>query len=168
MTNGSRKRSTTDTIAHEVDKLLKQIPGGDPKPVAELDSESLWRKPRAEGRAPAVAASTATSDDFDEPSERALQVVAWLRATLAAVVAAAMSQWPYAHECGLSLNIYAGVVATIMIAGGWASIWAWRVRSAGAHLLSLGVVFWGIVLAAEVILPRIGYAREVAAWACGG
>jgi hypothetical protein len=167
MAHEVRKRSTTDTIAHEVDRLLKQLPGADPKLQGDLDSESLWRSPKSGGPARATAAPTAANEP-PPPSERALQVVAWGRALLAAAVAAAMTQWPYAHACGWALYTYGGVIATIMIAGGWASIWGWRVRSPGAHLLSLGVVFWGIVLAAEQILPRIGYAREIASWSCGG
>jgi hypothetical protein len=81
-------------------------------------------------------------------------------------VGAAVSQWPYARECGWMLYLYLGVIAAVLVAGGWGTVWAWRVRVAGAHVLSLMVVFWGIVLAAEVILPRVGYAAERAAWQC--
>ncbi|NIM48480.1 MAG: hypothetical protein GTN62_02200 [Gemmatimonadales bacterium] len=35
-----------------------------------------------------------------------------------------------------------------------------------AQIVSLIVVYWGIVLAAEQILPRIGYAKAEASWRC--
>jgi hypothetical protein len=39
-------------------------------------------------------------------------------------------------------------------------------RSGVPHVLSLMLVFWGIVLTAEQLLPRIGYAAESATWRC--
>jgi hypothetical protein len=39
-------------------------------------------------------------------------------------------------------------------------------RGGAPHVLSLILVFWGIVLAAEQVLPRIGYAAERATWRC--
>jgi hypothetical protein len=35
-----------------------------------------------------------------------------------------------------------------------------------AHILALVILFWGIVLAAEQVLARIGYAAERASWRC--
>ena len=37
-----------------------------------------------------------------------------------------------------------------------------------AHSVSLVLVFWGIVLASEQILPRVGYARTEETWLCTG
>ena len=91
---------------------------------------------------------------------------AWIVTALAAAVGAAFSQWPYAYACGWSLYTYLGVVGVILVSGAWAAMWAWRARSASAHVVALGVMFWGTVLAAEQILPRIGYAAERAAWSC--
>jgi hypothetical protein len=34
-------------------------------------------------------------------------------------------------------------------------------------MLSFILLFWGIVLAAEQLLPRIGYAAVTAGWRCG-
>ena len=36
------------------------------------------------------------------------------------------------------------------------------------NVISVVVFFWGVVLAAEQILPRIGYAALPAIWSCGG
>jgi hypothetical protein len=35
-----------------------------------------------------------------------------------------------------------------------------------AHLLSQLLVIWGLVLAAAVVLPRVGYAKDAATWLC--
>jgi hypothetical protein len=77
-----------------------------------------------------------------------------------------MTQWPYAHGCGLGLYLYLGAVLAVTVAGGWASVWSWKHRMAVGHVLSLGVVLWGLVLAAAQILPRIGYAATAASWRC--
>lgn len=96
------------------------------------------------------------------------EALVWMRALLAAGLGVAVLQWPYAHDCGPMLYLYCFVVAAVLVSGGWASVWAWRLRIASAHVLSLIAVFWGIVLAAEQVLPRIGYAAVDAAWRCVG
>ena len=46
--------------------------------------------------------------------------------------------------------------------GAWEAAWiafvSWRLRRGVAHVLGLILFFWGTVLAAEQLLPRIGYA----------
>ena len=90
----------------------------------------------------------------------------WLRTIAATALGAAVLYWPYAHGCGWRLDTYLGVVAAVLVSGGWASFEAWRLRAATAHVVSLVVMFWGVVLAAEQVLPRIGYAATAAAWSC--
>ncbi|MFN0097876.1 MAG: hypothetical protein ACKVS7_04310 [Gemmatimonadaceae bacterium] len=92
----------------------------------------------------------------------------WMRTTAAVGLGTAVLYWPYANDCGMLLHLYMGVVAAVLISGGWASITAWRSRVAPAHVMALVVFFWGIVLAAEQVLPRIGYAALRATWMCGG
>ena len=58
------------------------------------------------------------------------------------------------------------LVLAVLLTGCWASWNAWRFRVASAHVTALIVVFWGIVLAAEQLLPRIGYAAVDAVWSC--
>jgi hypothetical protein len=77
-----------------------------------------------------------------------------------------MTQWPYGHACGVGLWLYLGAVGTVGLAGVWGLVSSWRYRMPVAHVLSLLVLIWGGVLAAAVVLPRIGYARETAAWLC--
>lgn len=88
------------------------------------------------------------------------------RVALGAVLGVLITQWPYSSACGFPLYAYLGAVAMVMLAGAWGSLASWKLRMGAAHVMSLIVVFWGIVLAAEQILPRIGYAGERAAWSC--
>ena len=64
-------------------------------------------------------------------------------------------------------SIQPGVPA--IISGGWSAVWSWRHRAGRAHVLSLLLVLWGIVLAAMTILPRTGYTGPnlpAATWNC--
>jgi hypothetical protein len=156
-------RSTDNDLAREIDKLLKQLPGADPHLRGDVEPSSGPSAARPVGASPPGVTSPPRRP---EPSLLAQRLSVWLRAILAAGLAGAITQWPYAHDCGRWLYLYLGAIATVMIGGAWAGVWAWRLRSAAAHVLSLIVVFWGIVLAAEQVLPRIGYAAEAATWRC--
>jgi len=57
-------------------------------------------------------------------------------------------------------------VAALLLTAGWTAVAAWRFREAAAHIGALIVGFWGVVLAAEQVLPRVGYAAEGRTWAC--
>ena len=91
----------------------------------------------------------------------------WGRVFGAVVLATAVMSWPYSHACGWRLDIYLAVVSAVLLSGAWASWAAWRAQSAAAHVIGLVVFYWGIVLAAEQVLPRIGYAAAEAVWRCG-
>ena len=80
---------------------------------------------------------------------------------------AALTQWPYRSACGWSLYAYLGAVAVVLLTAGWAAVAAWRFRNPLAHALAIVAGFWGVVLAAEQILPRVGYAAETRTWRCG-
>lgn len=94
------------------------------------------------------------------------RVALWARVSLGLVLGAAITQWPYRSACGWALSAYLGAVLAVALAGGWTAFASWKARSAPAHVLSLIVVFWGFVLAAEQSLPRVGYAAEQATWSC--
>ncbi|MEZ4456781.1 MAG: hypothetical protein R2882_09565 [Gemmatimonadales bacterium] len=85
---------------------------------------------------------------------------------LGVVLAAAMTQWPYFHACGTALFVYLGAVGVVGLSGVWGMVTSWRQRIGLAHVVSLLVFLWGLGLAAAVVLPRIGYAKGVAAWVC--
>jgi hypothetical protein len=97
---------------------------------------------------------------------------ALLRLALAAALGVGILFWPYPKQCGVELGGYLAAVAVVMLGGLWSSVWTWRHRTARAHVLSLLLVIWGIVLGAIEILPHAGYAKPDAArpagWSCGG
>lgn len=115
------------------------------------------KSPPARAQVEAVQKSTTTFGVF-------------ARLTLAVTLGVAILFWPYAARCGLGLAGYLGVVATLLTAGVWSSIWTWRHRAARAHALSLLLVLWGLLLASIDVLPRLGYAKPTAAhpaqWSC--
>lgn len=90
----------------------------------------------------------------------------WLRVLLAVLVAGAMTQWPYSHDCGVNLFLYLGAVGGVVTAGLWSGVTSWQRRLGLAHTIALLVTLWGLVLAAAQVLPRIGYARHIAQWWC--
>jgi hypothetical protein len=96
---------------------------------------------------------------------------ALLRLALAAALGIGILFWPYPKQCGVGLGGYLVAVAVVLLGGLWSSVWTWRHRTARAHVLSLLLVLWGIVLGAIEILPHAGYAKADAArpagWSCG-
>ena len=149
-----------DGMSKEVDRLLKQLPGADPT----LRGSAPMTSPIS-GRPPITAGGAAVKSGPREPTARD-RLGTWLRAGLGVAAGVLMTQWPYAHACGLGVYLYLGAVAAVTVAGGWASVSSWKHRMAVPHVLSLGVVLWGLVLTAAQVLPRIGYAAHAAAWRC--
>lgn len=95
---------------------------------------------------------------------------ALVRLALATALAVGILFWPYPSRCGAGLAGYLVAVAAVTVGGLWSSVWTWRHRTTRAHVLSLLLVIWGLVLGAMEILPRAGYARPDAArpvgWMC--
>jgi hypothetical protein len=95
---------------------------------------------------------------------------AFLRLALATALGIGILFWPYPKQCGVELGGYLVAVSAVTIGGLWSSVWTWRHRTARAHVLSLLLVVWGLLLGALEVLPRIGYARPDAArplgWSC--
>ncbi len=143
-------------MAAAVDRLLKQLPYADP-------TLSGGRKP---GPKPGSPTAPRPGIPTKAPAEPEPPLAVWGRVALGVLVGIAMTQWPYRSECGFSLFLYLVAVLAVMITGAWGSVAAWRRRMAFAQIVSLIVVYWGIVLAAEQILPRIGYAKAEASWRC--
>jgi hypothetical protein len=114
--------------------------------------------------APTPAAKTAVK----EKQRTTTTLGVMLRLVLAIALGVGILFWPYDARCGAGLAGYLGAVAAIVGGGVWTSIWTWRHRTAKAHVLSLLIVLWGGLLAAQEILPRVGYAHDVArvAWVC--
>jgi hypothetical protein len=153
------KPNDKDPLAREVERLLRKLPGADP--TLKGDPEP----------APRPAGITTGPRPAQPPGIRALtprEIWGLAGKVLgAALLGVALTQWPYAAVCGWSLLGYLAAVAVLLIAAGWAALSAWKLRVGLAHALALVVFFWGVVLAAEQVLPRVGYAAETATWRCG-
>jgi hypothetical protein len=143
----------------EIDKLIARQPVPiQPAPAAEPPTR------RAAESSPSRRASPPASRE-EVPRHR-LVLTTWLRVLLALVVAAAMTQWPYAHGCGLQLVWYLGAAAGVILAGLWGSVISWKRRMPGAHVVSLLVTLWGAFLAGQVVLDRTAYPKVQRTWAC--
>lgn len=141
-------------MARVVDRLLAQLPGlqGSPDPAPA----ATYRSSAPEFR------SGASVRVVDPPTTAGL----WGRVALGIALGIMMTGWPYFRECGLPLFGYLGAVVAVVVAGGWIAATAWKLRNGVAHILSLVLLFWGMVLAADEVLPRTGYAAITATWHC--
>lgn len=81
-------------------------------------------------------------------------------------LAVAMTQWPYAHACGFALAGYLAALAGVFVAGAWAAHGAWRARMGFAHLAALAILFASAALAADQVMPRMGYSPVEVTWRC--
>jgi hypothetical protein len=77
-----------------------------------------------------------------------------------------MTAWPYFRDCGLPLFGYLAALVAVVVAGGWIAVTAWQLRNGIAHILALVLLFWGLVLTADVLLSRTNYAAAPATWQC--
>ena len=124
-------------------------------------------KAMAKAPAPVAGAPAATRGPaLPAAVPKRAAVATWLRVLLGLTLAGAMTQWPYAHQCGVELYFYLAAALTVIVAGVWSGISSWYRRLGWAHTLSLLVVLWGIFLASREVLPRVGYAKHIAYWVC--
>lgn len=132
--------------------------GGRPSTPAPAPASAPMTVPSAGGTFPAAAPATTN-------------IGVYARLLLAVAIGVGIIFWPYANRCGMGLAGYLGAVATVIVSGAWSAVWTFRHRAARAHVLSLLIVLWGLVLAGLDVLPRIGYAipssEHPAAWSCG-
>ena len=144
-----------DREMREVDKLLAKLPEADP---------TLGRGAPTVPRAyPAHGGHTPSTEG---PAAAGARFTTWIRVGLGLMLGVGMVLWPYSHVCGLKVMFYLIGASTVVVAGVWSGVSSWKRRMGLAHLLSLGLVMWGLVLAAGVVLPRAGYANQSAAWFC--
>ncbi len=92
---------------------------------------------------------------------------ALLRLALSVALGVGMLFWPYANRCGIGLAGYLIAVSAVAASGIWSAVWTWRHRAGRAHVLSILLIVWGLVLGATEVLPRVGYAKEALKWSCG-
>ena len=144
----------SDPMSHVVDRLLAQLPG--------LQNTGVDVQPTNRSSVREFRAHTIVSHP-DSPTLIGL----WGRVALGLVLGVMMAAWPYYRECGLPLFGYLSAVASVVLAGGWIAVTAWKLRNEVAHILALVLMLWGLALTAEVLLPRTGYAATPAYWKCG-
>jgi hypothetical protein len=99
-------------------------------------------------------------------TERAQTIGVLARLTLIAALGAALNFWPYARECGMGLYGFLGAEGLLVTGGIWVAFYAWHYRMPRIHLLAAAIVLSGLGLLELEVLPRIGYARTTASWAC--
>jgi hypothetical protein len=159
-------------MATDWDKELAKID----KQLASISDEELRRAgtpapvPAAQGggapKAPGTGAPVAM------PARRPWG--AYLKVLVALGLGVGILFWPkelYPIRCGVNLMLYMAGTGVITLAGVWSAVSTWRHRLAAGHVVSLGVTLWGLVLAAQQALPRLGYARPdlgiPTTWLCG-
>ena len=137
----------------EIDKVMAKAPAPVPAKVGA-------GPPPARGGAPAPTPAPRSGGGS--------ALGTWLKVLLAAVLAGAMTQWPYANACGFGLFMYLGAAGVVVISGLWGALSSWNRRMGFAHVVSLLVTLWGIGLVTAVALPRMGYVnvRPPVTWFC--
>jgi hypothetical protein len=149
--------SKPDPLAREVDRLLASLAGAGAKTVS--NPEPLPSSAPTPRRAPAPARRRT------DPARGDLAAL-WARVALGVVLGVGITQWPYAHACGMGLVQYLGAVVMVLVTGAWIAMAAWSRRHATGHVIALLLILWGIALATYEILPRVGYAALRWTWQC--
>lgn len=174
----TRGRSLTESFGLEIDRLIRSLPNANPSLRDSAEQPAV--RPLTAHPSPAAGGLTSGALRSATPGRRqslgttARAIAeapptaqgAWARGALALTLAVSVMFWPYAAPCGWTLAGYALAVGCVTLAGAWTAWTAWRARAGTAHMLGLLVAYWGVVLAAELVLPRIGYASVRAVWAC--
>lgn len=140
----------------EVDKLLAQTPAA-PAPAAGRAPSGGPPAPRGSAAPPGPAGRKLSAREW---------LGTWVRVVLGLLIGIGITQWPYTYGCGMKLGFYLIGVAAVITAGVWSSVSSWRRHLGWAHLISQGLVIWGLALAAREVLPRVHYAQHVATWLC--
>lgn len=147
------------------------------KQLGSMPDEELLPKDAAPARAgdgrraaPDATLPAGVGKGASKPARATGSFGVFARLTLSVALGLAMIVWPYQARCGFGLAAYLAAVVVVVVSGGWSAIWTWRHRSARAHVLSLLILLWGLILGSLEVLPRVGYARpdanHPAGWVC--
>ena len=150
------KERDWDKELAEVDRLLNKLPSVQEEKAAQAAAARRAAPDHGGGRA----------QELSDVASSRQWLGTWARMVLSYALGIAMFSWPYSHACGARLFVYLGGVGVVIIAGVWSSLSSWKRRLGLAHLFSQGLVMWGLWLALREILPRVGYAKDVATWFC--
>jgi hypothetical protein len=145
------------------DKELAKID----KQLESVSDAQLFPDKAKPGSPPPVGASTVpVSPKVAADRAAARSWPAILRLTLSVLLGVGIMFWPYENRCGGGLIAYLLAVSAVIASGVWSSVWTWRHNAARAHILSILLIAWGVMLGASEILPRVGYAKQVLTWSC--
>lgn len=126
----------------------------------------------AAGRTMAAPAAAAPARASAPAAAKAGSWKAWLKVAVAVSAAAGLMFWPWPARCGPALIGFTAATGAVAVLGAWSAVGTWKHRLGLAHLASLLVVMWGLVLGARELLPRVGYAiptaDRTAGWSCEG
>jgi hypothetical protein len=136
------------------EKLMAQVD----KQIESTSDAQMF--PEKKGAAPAQKAAVAATRESTKTWPAILRLV------LSSALGVGVLFWPYENRCGLGLSGYLAAVAVVAISGVWSAVWTWRHQTAKAHVLSILLIVWGLVLGSAEILPRTGYAKQTLPWAC--
>jgi hypothetical protein len=99
-------------------------------------------------------------------TQRRFVALAWFWALLSVLLAVALVVWPFDNTCGVRLIFFLGACLLTLLAGVLGAFTSWAHRQGPAFLLSLLAFLFAGIMAAQEILPRVGYAKEARSWTC--
>ena len=143
----------------ELAKIDKQLASISDEELMKANAPAPAAPAQAPGKGIAKPAAVAPPAVGQKPPRK---WALYLRLGIALALAVGILFWPHAQysiACGVNLFLYLGASALITGAGMWSAVWSWRHRAAAAHVLSLGIMIWGLVIGASEVLPRVGYAN---------
>jgi hypothetical protein len=141
-----------DAMARDVERLLRQLkhPGTTPASTARLSA-------RAAG---------AYEPDIAPADEPLTPLGVRGRVALGVLLAAGLTQWPYAQACGWPLAGYLAAASVVLLTGVWLAAATWRARLAVAHILAVAVLLAGAVFVMAEVIPRSNAAATPVPWRC--
>ncbi len=153
-----------ESEAEMVDRLLKKLPHADPS-LQGAEFRTKPTPPMFQAATPGGTMRAATPGSM-RLVPRLSAAAVWGRVALGILMGVAITQWPYAHDCGFGTVAYMFGVAVVLASAVWAVAGSWVGRQPVAHVVALALVAWGGILTAGVLLPRVGYAKNQAFWSC--
>ena len=139
----------------EVERLLSQLEHG---------GAGVARLPAARSRSrPGVGEPLGAGAGAGAAPSRAS---VWAPLAAGVALVAGMTQWPYAHACGLGLAGYLVAAGAVFVTGAWCAHASWRARMGFTHLIALVIMFASAGLAAVEVLPRMGDSPVEVTWRC--
>lgn len=157
------ERRDWDKELADIDRLIEKMPARRPGEAA-VPAGRTEGAPQPAGRPGAPPAAGAPHPVGRPPRGRVFGL--WAVLLLVLALGGLLLFWPYRNACGTGLLGYLAAVAVVVLGALWTAVRTWRLHRPVAHLLAILALMWGLALAAERVLPRVGYAAESADWTC--